>query len=115
MSDENQTPPPSKIILPVLRERTVYVKVDGTGKDNSDFVNKSFKGILRLSPNDSSSYIEKSNYINYTEEIKDYISYEDDITGRLDTQFIKVSTSDGNMVDLRLNSVILLLFPTAML
>ena len=104
MSDENQTPPPSKIILPVLRERTVYVKDDGTGKDNSDFVNKSFKGILRLSPNDSSSYIEKSNYINYTEEIKDYISYEDDITGRLDTQFIKVSTSDGNMVDLRLSS-----------
>ena len=97
MADTLQT------VLPVLRERTVYVKNDGNGADNSDFINKSFKGILRLSPNDSATYLEQENYISYNESIADYISFEDDITYQLNEQFIKVSTSDGYLLDLRLS------------
>lgn len=97
MADTLQT------VLPVLRERTVYVKNDGSGADNSDFINKSFKGILRLSPNDSATYLEQENYISYDEGISDYISFEDDITTQLNEQFIKVSTSDGYLLDLRLS------------
>ena len=97
MADTLQT------VLPVLRERTVYIKNDGSGADNSDFINKSFKGILRLSPNDSATYLEQENYISYDKSIIDYITFEDDITHRLNEQFIKVSTSDGYLLDLRLS------------
>lgn len=97
MADTLQT------VLPVLRERTVYVKNDGSGADNSDFINKSFKGILRLSPNDSATYLEQENYISYDKSTADYITFEDDITHRLNEQFIKVSTSDGYLLDLRLS------------
>lgn len=92
-----------KTILPVLRERSVYVKDDGTGNDNSAYINKSFKGILRLSPNDSASYLEKENYISYNDTTADYIAYEDDITYQLEKQFIKVSSSDGYLLDLRIS------------
>jgi hypothetical protein len=91
-------------VLPVLRERTVYVKNDGTGNDNSDYINKSFKGILRLSPNDSASYLEKENYISYNETTADYITFEDNISAQLEKQFIRVSTSDGYLLDLRISS-----------
>jgi hypothetical protein len=98
MPDETPT------ILPVLRERAVYVKDDGTGSDNSDFINKSFKGILRLSPNDSAAYLEKENYISYNDTTKDYITFQDDITEQLSKQFIRVSSSDGHLLDLRISS-----------
>lgn len=92
-----------KTILPVLRERSVYVKDDGTGNDNSAYINKSFKGILRLSPNDSASYLEKENYISYNDTTANYIAYEDDITHQLEKQFIRVSSSDGHLLDLRIS------------
>ena len=82
-----------KTILPVLRERSVYVKDDGTGNDNSAYINKSFKGILRLSPNDSASYLEKENYISYNDTIADYIAYEDDITYQLENNLLKFHLS----------------------
>lgn len=91
-----------KTVLPVLRERSVYVKDDGYGKDNSNYINKSFKGILRLSPNDSASYQERESYISYNDTTADYISFEDDISEQLKKQFIKVSTSDGILLDLRI-------------
>lgn len=98
MEDELRT------VLPLLRERTVYVKDDGTGQDNSDYINKSFKGILRLSPNDSSSYLEKDNYISYNETTADYISFEDSIANQMEKQFIRVSTSDGYLLDMRVSA-----------
>lgn len=93
-----------RTVLPLLRERTVYVKDDGSGSDNSDYINKSFKGILRLSPNDSSSYLEMDNYISYNEVTADYISFEDNITNQLNNQFIRVSTSDGYLLDMRVSN-----------
>lgn len=96
-------PDKTSIILPVLRERAVYVKDDGSGSDNSDFINKSFKGILRLSPNDSASYLEKENYVSYNETTKDYITFQDDIGKQLGKQFIRVSSSDGHLLDLRIS------------
>ena len=97
MADDLET------VLPLLRERSVYVKDDGSGNDNSDFISSSFKGILRLSPNDSASYIEKENYISYDETTANYISFEDDISKQLSKQFIRVSTSDGYLLDLRIS------------
>lgn len=90
-------------ILPLLRERAVYVRDNGTGQDDSDFINKSFKGILRLSPNDSSSYLEMENHISYNDSNEDYISFEDVINNQFKKQFIKVSTSDGYLLDLRIS------------
>lgn len=91
-------------VLPILRERSVYVKDDGSGNDNSDFISSSFKGILRLSPNDSASYVEEENYISYDETTTNYISFEDNITNQLSKQFIRVSTSDGYLLDLRISN-----------
>lgn len=90
-------------VLPLLKERAVYVRNNGAGVDDSNFINKSFKGILRLSPNDSSSYLEMDNYVAYNDVTEDYISFEDTITNQLTKQFIKVSTSDGYMLDLRIS------------
>lgn len=92
-----------KSVLPLLRERAAYIKDDGTGNDNSDYINKSFKGILRLSPNDSNSYLEQNSYISFNDITSEFISFEDNITNQFKNQFIRVSTSDGHLLDLRVS------------
>lgn len=105
---EVETPPeitiPPPDVLPLLRERAVYVRDNGAGVDDSDFINKSFKGILRLSPNDSSSYLEMDNYVTYDDVTDEFISFEDSVANQLGKQFIKVSTSDGYLLDLRIST-----------
>lgn len=65
-------------------------------------INESYVGILRLSPNSSVTLLEKDTHIGVTEDTSDYIIYEDTVADILDDQLIKVSTSDGVLLDLRL-------------
>lgn len=65
-------------------------------------INESYVGILRLSPNSSVTLLEKDTHIGVTEDTSDYIIYEDTVADILNEQLIKVSTSDGVLLDLRL-------------
>lgn len=91
-------------VLPLLRERAVYIKDIGTGQDGANFINRSFKGILRLSPNDSNTYIEKPTDTVYTDLPQEYVNFDDATYNRLSRQFLRVSTSDGYFLDMRVST-----------
>lgn len=86
--------------IPQFREKVIYYNYD-----NQDFsypVSSTYRGILRLSPNDTAAYNEKNTvelFENAGEATEIY--YEDSIADRLKKQFLKTSTSDGYLVDLR--------------
>ena len=92
-----------EIILPVLRERAVYISDIGNGQDGANYINRSFKGILRLSPNDSNTYLEQPEDTPYTSVAQDYVNYNDKIYDVIQNQFLKVSTSDGYFLDMRIS------------
>lgn len=90
------------LTIPQFREKTIYY----TYEDN-DFsypVSASYRGILRLSPNDDGT-LQEQNTLNLL-DIEDYTSemyYQDSIGEAIQTQFLKTSTSDGFFVDFRLD------------
>jgi hypothetical protein len=91
-----QTPP-----IPVFIERKM------TGIDPSNDLITSYKiknsycGILRLSPNSSATLIE-DNIFDSTDNNAVFTSYKDSVADYLDSQFVRVSTSDGVMLDMRM-------------
>jgi len=88
--------------LPIFKERRMYGSDVNTGKESSYFINESYAGILRLSPNNGATLVEMDSGISITDETKDYINYEDTILPFFETQFLKVSSSDGILLDLRI-------------
>lgn len=71
---------------------------NGKGKDAA-YINESFKGILRLSPNSSGTYNNASTSIG-----SGYTAFQDAISDALKEQYISVSTSDGILLDMRINT-----------
>lgn len=67
---------------------------------SSYYINDSFAGILRLSPNDSATLLDKNSGIEYVDEISSYINFEDSVTDYISTQFVSVSSSDGVLFDM---------------
>ena len=86
------------LVIPIFREKVVYWKTTG-GTDVSYPVSASYKGILRLSPNDDLSLQEQEPISLYDEDIENY--YRDSIDPAITQQFIRVATSDGILVGLR--------------
>ena len=74
------------------------------GLEESYFISSSYAGILRLSPNSSSTLLDLDNAITLTEELEDYFHYEDDVTTALNNQFVTVSTSDGVLLDMSIRN-----------
>lgn len=74
--------------------------VIGPGKGtDAAFINDSYKGILRLSPNNSDTFNNQSTAIG-----AGYTSFQDSIADVLETQYISVSTSDGIILDMRIGT-----------
>ena len=90
--------------IPVYKERRMTAIDPGSGELSSYKINESYVGILRLSPNSSVTLLEKDTHVGVTEDTSDYIIYEDTVADILDKQLIKVSTSDGVLLDLRLGT-----------
>lgn len=87
--------------IPVYKERIIYgIK---NGEEASYKIKDSYAGILRLSPNNSATLIESNNLASSNEEISRYVNYEDNVAYDLSKQFVRVSTSDGVLLDLRLS------------
>lgn len=87
-------------VIPKFREKVIYWTTTG-GTEVSYPVSASYKGILRLSPNDDLTLQEKEPIKAYDDEIEDY--YRDSIDPAITQQFIRISTSDGYFVGLRLS------------
>lgn len=87
--------------IPVYKERIMYgIK---NGEESSYKIKDSYAGILRLSPNNSATLLEANNIASTIEEISRYVNYEDSVAYDLEKQFIRVSTSDGVLLDLRIS------------
>lgn len=71
---------------------------DGKGTDAA-YINESFKGILRLSPNSSTTFNNASTAIG-----SGYTAFQDAIEDALKVQYISVSTSDGIILDMRIST-----------
>lgn len=87
-------------VIPKIREKVIYWQTAG-GAEVSYPVSASYKGILRLSPNDDATLVEKEPLRLYDEETENH--YRDSIDPAITQQFIRVSTSDGYFVGLRLS------------
>lgn len=89
------------LTIPQFREKTIYYTYED--KDFSYPVSASYRGILRLSPNDDGSLAEQ-NTVSMLDSIDQTVTiyYQDSIGTALVNQFIKVTTSDGYFVDFRL-------------
>lgn len=128
MSEESEAilPVIKNPIIPQFREKTMYIEYadPATGEigRNSYSVQSSFKGILRLSPNSGGSLAEKTTVQLSSADLsgKENIAFRDSIAHIIELpyaeeddggmndndgrQFIRVSESEGYMLDLRLAS-----------
>lgn len=90
--------------IPVLKERKVTGLDAATGLINSYKIKNSYCGILRLSPNSSGTFNEVNNFEpDENAEGIVYTSYIDSVANALKSQFVRVSTSDGIMLDMRIS------------
>ena len=89
--------------IPVFKER----RMTATNKDSGTLsynIKDSYAGILRLSPNNTPSLSEKDGHANISEDLLNYITFSDSVADLLSSQFIRVSTSDGVMLDMRIGA-----------
>lgn len=89
--------------IPVFKERRM-TGIGVSGMEESYFISDSYAGILRLSPNSSSTLLDLNDTINVTNEIEDYFYCNDDVTSALEKQFVTVSTSDGILLDMSIRN-----------
>lgn len=84
------------------KDHTVAEKFIKNGKTTEEaaYINASYKGILRLSPNNSDSLSLTQSVISSSK----YIMFEDGVTELLKTNYISVSTSDGIILDMRISN-----------
>lgn len=99
--------------LPKFKDKVMYVSTSDN-KEQSYSISASFKGILRLSPNNLNSIYETSNMMDVPEEFvkidtnySDAIVFEGDASinsfASIDRRMIFVSDSDSYAVDLRIS------------
>lgn len=88
------------LAIPKFKDKTTYYQSE-LGFESSYPVSASYKGILRLSPNDTASLAEVDNVQVFNDDVTNIV-YKDSIENELETQFIRVSTSDGFLLDCRL-------------
>lgn len=89
-----------QLVIPKFREKIIHWTTTG-GTEVSYPVSASYKGILRLSPNDDATLMEQEPMVAFNEEVENY--YRDSIDPAITQQFIRISTSDGYFVGLRLS------------
>lgn len=89
-----------KLVIPKFKDKTVYYTTDTT--ETSYPVSASYKGILRLSPNDDASLAEAQIEDIIGSEVEEGNYFIDPIDNFVDKQFIRISTSDGFLLDMRL-------------
>lgn len=85
--------------IPRFKERTMYWTLPDKNEQFSYEVSESFRGILRLSPNDDGTLEERNSVNLYGEDETLDVYYKDPVD--LLNQFVRASTSDGYLVDLR--------------
>lgn len=90
-------------VLPVYKERRISELDSSKTACSSYKIKNSYCGILRLSPNSSSTLIENNNFAS-ADGSTTYINYRDNIKDLIDKQFIRVSSSDGVMLDMRITN-----------
>lgn len=91
----------TNFIIPQFKEKVIYYT-----SNNLEFsypVSASYKGILRLSPNDDGTLQERNSVELYTEKDTLDIYYTDSLENIYDSQLIKASTSDGYLIDWRID------------
>lgn len=89
-----------KLTIPKFKDKTVYWSSDKT--EASYPVSASYKGILRLSPNDDASLAEAQLEDIIGSEVEEGNYFIDPIDEFMQRQFIRLSTSDGYLLDMRL-------------
>lgn len=89
-----------QLVIPKFREKIIHWATTG-GTEVSYPVSTSYKGILRLSPNDDATLMEQEPMVAFNEEVENY--YRDSIDPAITQQFMRISTSDGYFVGLRLS------------
>lgn len=89
-----------QFVIPKFREKIIHWTTTG-GTEVSYPISSSYKGILRLSPNDDLTLLEKQPIKVYDDGITNF--YRDSIVPAITQQFIRISVSDGYFVDLRLS------------
>ena len=87
--------------IPVFKERRMTATLDDGGLSSYN-VKDSYVGILRLSPNNVPSLEEQDNYADISENLLTYASFTDSVTDILPQQMIRISTSDGVLLDMRI-------------
>lgn len=86
-------------IIPQFKEKTIYWM---SGVNQFSYpVSSSFRGILRISPNDSGSLLEKNSSVAFGADETLDVYYKDVTEDDLEQQFLRTSTSDGYFIDLR--------------
>lgn len=90
----------NNLVVPKFKDKTTYYQ-SSLGLESSYPISASYKGILRLSPNDKAALLEDDTVEIFNEDVEN-ISYRDSIDDVLETQFIRVSTSDGYLLDCRI-------------
>jgi hypothetical protein len=90
-------------VLPIYKERRMAGQAANGAGNSSYKIKNSYCGILRLSPNSSATLIENNNFTTEEDSVS-YINYRDNIEGLIDKQFIRVSSSDGVMLDMRISA-----------
>lgn len=86
-------------IIPQFKEKTIYW-ISGSNQFSYP-ISSSFRGILRISPNDSGSLLEKNSIEAFGPDETLEVYYKDPTEEDLEQQFLRTSTSDGYFVDLR--------------
>ena len=89
-----------QLVIPKFREKIIYWTTAG-GAEVSYPISASYKGILRLSPNDDLTLLEQEPIKAYDDELENF--YRDSIVPAITQQFIRISVSDGYFVGLRLS------------
>lgn len=94
-------------VIPKYIDKSVYY-VTSDEKENSYAIKSTYKGILRLSPNNGASLNEAADIALTDFTSRNDITYKDSINEFLDPgspkhQLLRISTSDGNFLDMRLN------------
>lgn len=88
------------ITIPQFKDKTIYWT---SGNQQVSYpVSRSFRGILRLSPNDDGTLKEDNSNSLFGEDATLDIYYKDSVEDELQSQFVRTSTSDGYFIDWRL-------------
>lgn len=90
-----------ELIIPQFKERDMFWTNTTSNESFSYEVQYSFRGILRLSPNDDGTLEERNSANLYGDNELLDVYYEDSVATAFHTQFVRASSSDGYLIDFR--------------